>query len=113
VRLLSVIALLFIFLVGVNGLGDGFKLLGEGVLDSFFAATENPFMGLMVGVLATTLMQSSSVTTSLIVGFAREPSREIPQVGADIRTASVLRVTCGICRPEQTVPMSLGETYAS
>ncbi|MCK5489960.1 MAG: hypothetical protein KAI98_08220, partial [Gemmatimonadetes bacterium] len=60
-RLLTVLGLLFIFLLGVNGLGDAFKSLGGGLLDSFFAATENPFMGLMVGILATTLVQSSSV----------------------------------------------------
>jgi len=32
--------LLFIFFVAVNGLGDGFKLLGEGIRDSFFAPGE-------------------------------------------------------------------------
>ncbi|UCG86730.1 MAG: Na/Pi symporter [Gemmatimonadota bacterium] len=81
-RLLSVLGLLFVFLVGVNGLGDGFELLGEGVLDSFFAATENPFIGLMVGVLATTLVQSSSVTTSLIVGFVAAPENPLPVANA-------------------------------
>ncbi len=69
VRLTTVFILLFIFLVAVNGLGDGFKSLGRGFVDSFFAATENPFVGLMIGILATTLVQSSSVTTTMIVGF--------------------------------------------
>ncbi len=81
-RLLSAVALLFIFLVGVNGLGNGFESLGEGVLDSFFASTENPFVGLMVGVLATTLVQSSSVTTSLIVGFVAAPDNPLPIANA-------------------------------
>ena len=49
-RALLVVTLLYLFLVGVNGLGAGFRSLGEGVLDSFFAATENPFIGLMVGI---------------------------------------------------------------
>ncbi len=78
VRAAAVITLLYLFLVGVNGLGSGFRLLGEGVLDSFFAATENPFIGLMVGILATTLVQSSSVTTSLIVGLVAAPVNPIP-----------------------------------
>lgn len=78
VRTVVVITLLYLFLVGVNGLGAGFRALGEGVLDSFFAATENPFVGLMVGILATTLVQSSSVTTSMIVGLVAAPINPIP-----------------------------------
>jgi len=81
-RALLVIALLFVFLVGVNALGDGFKSLGQDVLDSFFAATENPFFGLMVGILATTLVQSSSVTTALIVGLVAAPENALPIANA-------------------------------
>ncbi len=80
--MLAVIALLFVFLLGVNGLGDGFKSLGSGLLESFFAATENPFMGLMVGILATTLVQSSSVSTSLIVGLVAAPENPLPVANA-------------------------------
>jgi sodium-dependent phosphate cotransporter len=81
-RVLVVLALLFIFLLGVNGLGDAFKSLGRGLLDSFFSATENPFMGLMVGILATTLVQSSSVSTSLIVGLVAAPENALPIANA-------------------------------
>ncbi|UCD24678.1 MAG: Na/Pi symporter [Gemmatimonadota bacterium] len=81
-RLAAVLLLLFVFLVGVNGLGDGFKSLGQGVLDSFFSATENPFIALMVGVLATTLVQSSSVTTSMIVAFVAAPENPLPVANA-------------------------------
>jgi len=82
VRGLLVVALLYLFLVGVNGLGSGFRALGEGVLDSFFAATENPFAGLMIGILATTLVQSSSVTTAMIVGLVAAPENPIPVANA-------------------------------
>jgi sodium-dependent phosphate cotransporter len=82
VRAATVLLLLFVFLVGVNGLGDGFKSLGRDLLDSFFRATENPFMGLMVGVLATTLVQSSSVSTSLIVGLVAAPANPLPLANA-------------------------------
>jgi solute carrier family 34 (sodium-dependent phosphate cotransporter) len=78
VRVVTVVGLLFLFLVGVNGLGAGFRSLGEGVLDSFFSAAANPFIGLMVGILATTLVQSSSVTTSMIVGLVAAPVNPIP-----------------------------------
>ncbi len=78
----TVLLLLFVFLLGVNGLGDGFKSLGGDLLDSFFTATRNPFMGLMVGLLATTLVQSSSVTTSLIVGLVAAPENPLPIANA-------------------------------
>jgi sodium-dependent phosphate cotransporter len=81
-RVVVVVVLLFVFLVGVKGLGDGFKLLGRDVLDTFFAATENPFLALMVGILATTLMQSSSVTTAMIVGLVAAPDNPLPIANA-------------------------------
>ena len=82
VRFIAVLALLFVFMLGVNGLGDGFKALGGDTLDAFFAATENPFIGLMVGILATTIVQSSSVTTVLIVGLVAAPANPLPLVNA-------------------------------
>ena len=78
VRAVTVVGLLFVFLVGVNGLGAGFRSLGEGVLDSFFSAAANPFIGLMIGILTTTLVQSSSVTTAMIVGLVAAPVNPIP-----------------------------------
>lgn len=82
VRTLLLLGLLYLFLVAVNGLGAGFKLLGQDLLDSFFAATENPFVGLMVGILATTLVQSSSVTTASIVGLVAAPLNPLPVANA-------------------------------
>ncbi len=82
VRVALLLMLLFVFLVGVKGMGDGFKLLGKDVLDTFFAATENPFMGLIVGILATALVQSSSVTTSMIVGLVASPENPLPLANA-------------------------------
>lgn len=81
-RLLSAVALLFVFLVGVKGLGDGFKLIGEDLIESFFAATSNPFVGLVVGLLATTVVQSSSVTTALVVGLVAAPENPLPLANA-------------------------------
>ena len=79
---IAVVALLFAFLVGIRGLGDGFKLLGGDLLEAFFSATSNPFIALMVGILATTLVQSSSVTTSMVVGLVAAPENPLPLVNA-------------------------------
>ena len=81
-RAVAVLVLLFIFLLGINALGDGFKSLGSGALEAFFAATENPFTALIIGILATTLVQSSSVTTSLIVALVAAPENPLPIANA-------------------------------
>jgi sodium-dependent phosphate cotransporter len=81
-RVVSVVFLLVVFLIGVKGLGDGFKMLGKDLLDAFFSATENPFISLMVGVLATTLVQSSSVSTSMVVALVAAPDNPLPIANA-------------------------------
>ena len=81
-RVLSVLGLLFVFLMGVKGLGDGFKMLGRDVLEAVFTATSNPFVGLVVGILSTSIIQSSSVTTSMIVGLVAAPENPLPLANA-------------------------------
>ena len=81
-RVAAALLLLFVFLIGVKGLGSGFRLLGEDLIASFFAATENPLVGLLVGLLATTLVQSSSVTTSMIVALVAAPEHPLPLANA-------------------------------
>ena len=64
-----VVALLYLFLVGVKGLEIGIKELGSGFTDTLFEGVSNPLAALFVGILATVLVQSSSVTTATIVGL--------------------------------------------
>lgn len=68
-RALFVVALLYLFLTGVELLGGGFKNLGKDLVDGLFEGVSNPVGGLFVGLLATVLVQSSSVSTSVIVGL--------------------------------------------
>ena len=77
-RTTAVLFFLFVFLLGVKGLGDGFQLLGQDVVEGFFRATADPLVGLIVGLLATTLVQSSSVTTAMIVGLVAAPENPLP-----------------------------------
>lgn len=69
VRIISVLAVIFLFLVAINFLGSSFKLLGKDFVHTLFTADLDPFTGLFLGVLATVLVQSSSVTTSIVVGL--------------------------------------------
>ncbi len=90
-NLLVVALLLYIFLVGITCLSSGVKGLGKGVMDEYMGANMNPMLGLLVGILATTFVQSSSVTTALIVGVVAagqvSVSSAIPMImGANIGT---------------------------
>ena len=90
-KILGVILALYLFLVGIKGLSNGIKLLGGDFANQIMTTTSNPFIALLVGILATTLFQSSSTTTSLIVGMvstgALTLSGAIPMImGANIGT---------------------------
>lgn len=61
----------YLILLSVGTVGAGFKWVSggaEGAAELFAFAT-NPFLGLLIGVLATALVQSSSTVTSVIVGL--------------------------------------------
>ncbi len=68
-RILGIIAALYLFIVGVGGMGHAFGLFGREVAERILAATSVPLTGLMIGILATSLVQSSSTSTSIIVGM--------------------------------------------
>jgi len=76
-RVLLVLVLLYLFLVGVKALESGIKGFGEDFTYSLFQRVSNPLAGVFVGVLATVLVQSSSVTTSTIVGLVGSGSLPI------------------------------------
>ena len=63
------IGLLYLFLVGVSTLEAGIKALGSDFQEGLLESVTNPVAGLFAGMLATVLAQSSSVTTSTLVGL--------------------------------------------
>jgi sodium-dependent phosphate cotransporter len=68
---LGVVALVFLLLIGVATIGDGFKWISGGAdgAQAIFAFASNPIVGVILGTLATALVQSSSTVTSVIVGL--------------------------------------------
>jgi len=68
-RVALTVGLLYLFLVGVKALETGIGLAGEGLTERLFQGVDHPLAGLCVGILATVLVQSSSVTTATIVGL--------------------------------------------
>lgn len=68
-KLIGAIACLYLFIVGIGGMGHSFKLFGKGFAEQILETTSSPIVGLFIGILATALVQSSSTTTSIIVGM--------------------------------------------
>lgn len=81
-----------IFLFGMKSLSDGMKAVGGRKLRKIISSvTENRLMGVGAGVLATFLVQSSSITTVLVVGFVSSGIMTLMQaigviLGANIGT---------------------------
>lgn len=66
---LLVVGLIYLLLAGVGAIGDGFKAAAGNNARELFAFATNPLIGLMIGLVATALIQSSSTVTSIIVGL--------------------------------------------
>jgi solute carrier family 34 (sodium-dependent phosphate cotransporter) len=107
-RALLVIALLYVFLVGVGLLETGISALGAGFTAGLLDQVANPISGLFAGVLFTVLVQSSSVSTATIValvGAGTVPlDLAVPMVmGANIGTTvtNTLAALGNIRRPRE------------
>jgi sodium-dependent phosphate cotransporter len=91
VRGLLVLGSLYAFLVGVGLIESGIASLGEGFQEGLLEQVSHPLSGLFAGILATVLVQSSSVSTATIVGLVGAGSLSVPLavpmiMGANIGT---------------------------
>jgi len=107
-KLAAIVAAVYLFIVGVSGMGEAFGLFGRGFAEAVLDATANPITGLCLGILATSLVQSSSTSTSIIVGMVAggviSLNGAIPMImGANIGTSiTAMLVSLGhINRPPE------------
>jgi len=68
-KTLAIIAILYLFLVSIGMIGSAFKGMGKEFAVQLIQSNAGPLIGLFIGILATSLIQSSSTTTSLVVGM--------------------------------------------
>ena len=68
-NILGILFTLYGFLFSLGLMGDSFKVLGGKTAGELFQNISNPIAGLMIGILATVLVQSSSTSTSVVVGM--------------------------------------------
>lgn len=89
----SVILLLVglgVFLLGFKFLGDSIEKLSASKLRALFnKAAGNRFAGVGIGALATAIVQSSSVTTVMVVGFVNAGVMTLMQAAAVIMGANI------------------------
>lgn len=66
---LAIATLVYLLISSVGMIGAGFKGATRGQAADLFQFATNPFTGLIIGILATAMIQSSSTVTSIIVGL--------------------------------------------
>lgn len=91
---LTLIGSLGVFLFGMKMMSEGLqKVAGERLRSILTAMTKNRFIGLFTGLLITTLIQSSSATTVMVVSFVNAGLLNLAQsisviMGANIGTTA-------------------------
>ncbi len=89
---------LAVFLHGLSLTREGLQILaGERLRTILFALVNNRLVGLVSGALVTAIIQSSTATTVMLVGFAASSLMTLPQamsvvLGADIGTTVVVQI---------------------
>ena len=68
-KTIAIFAILYLFLVSIGMIGSAFKGMGKEFAVQLIQSNAGPLIGLFIGILATSIIQSSSTTTSLVVGM--------------------------------------------
>ncbi len=77
---LALIGGVCIFLFGMNIMGDSLERRAGGALKNLLGKlTNNKFMGFLTGMIVTCVIQSSSATTVMVVGFVNSGLMGLPQ----------------------------------
>ncbi len=88
----SLVGGLGLFLYGMNVMGDNLKKLAGGKLEAILASlTSNKIKGFLLGLIVTSIIQSSSATTVMLVGFVNSGIMQFSQtisiiLGANLGT---------------------------
>ncbi len=91
-NILGLVAGLALFLLGMNSMGNGLEnACGNKMKSILEKLTSNRFLGVLVGALITMVIQSSSATTVMVVGFVNAGMMTLTQavwiiMGANIGT---------------------------
>lgn len=95
-KTIAIFAILYLFLVSIGMIGSAFKGMGRGFAEQLIQNEAGPLIGLFIGILATSLIQSSSTTTSLVVGMvAAGTFGEDPRIAVAAATPYIMGANIG------------------
>ncbi len=87
---LTMIGGLCLFLFGMNLMGDGLeRAAGSGLRTLLSKLTSNRFLGFLTGMAVTAVIQSSSATTVMVVGFVNSGLMQLGQAMGVIMGANI------------------------
>ena len=83
---------IYLFILSIKVMGAGFKGMGNDFSENLLGTVDNPLAALFVGILATSIVQSSSSTTSITVALVGSGTLPIENaipiiIGANIGTS--------------------------
>ena len=85
--ILTLIGGLALFLYGMNAMGDGLAKVSGGKLEKILEnLTSNPIKAVLLGAGVTAVIQSSSATTVMVVGFVNSGIMKLSQAVGVIRS---------------------------
>ena len=88
--IISLLGGLAFFLFGMTLLGDGLKKVAGSKLETILGKlTSNPVKGVLLGALVTAVIQSSSATTVMVVGFVNSGIMQLKSAVAIIMGANI------------------------
>lgn len=100
VMILSLLCGVALFMYGMSLMGDGLKRIAGDKMESFlYRVTNTPLKGLLLGTAVTSVIQSSSATTVMVVGFVNSGMITLFQaigiiIGANIGTSITGWILC-------------------
>ena len=114
--LLTVLGGLGVFLLGMKHLSEGLQAAaGNGLRKFMSRATGHRIVGVMSGIVSTIIVQSSSITTVMLVGFVSTALMTLPQafavlIGANIGTTATVWIIAYAPNPQMLglVGLALG-----
>ena len=92
-RVLSFLAMLYLFFSSIELMSAAFKMSGWDLAGQLLTMASDPVAGLLIGFLAPSLIQSSSATTTIVVGLVASDALTIQLavpiiLGANIGTTT-------------------------
>lgn len=98
--ILSLLCGVALFLFGMSLMGEGLKSVAGNKLESFlYKMTNTPLKGILLGTGVTSVIQSSSATTVMVIGFVNSGLMKLDQaiaitLGANIGTSITGWILC-------------------